>query len=141
LPCWHTMRATVSCLDSGCSAQVLIAIWTNYYLQVWDYTGLGYTRYNARDVCKEYLGYVSREAAVIARSSFFSGWLITFFFVFALFRCVVENKVLCNSLLLRLQVCLFLWSLDDLDSDLDVNSDVWTRLILAHSMQMICFLV
>ncbi|KAI4964523.1 hypothetical protein ZWY2020_005556 [Hordeum vulgare] len=40
---------------------------------VWDYTGLGYTRYNARDVCKEYLG------------------------------CVVENKVLCNSLLLRLQ--------------------------------------
>ena len=42
-------------------------------MQVWDYTGLGYTRYNARDVCKEYLG------------------------------CVVENKVLCNSLLLRLQ--------------------------------------
>ncbi|KAM0897963.1 hypothetical protein ACQ4PT_022232 [Festuca glaucescens] len=42
-------------------------------MQVWDYTGLGYTRYNARDVCKEHLG------------------------------CVVENKVLCNSLLLRLQ--------------------------------------
>ncbi|CAM0877845.1 unnamed protein product [Alopecurus aequalis] len=42
-------------------------------MQVWDYTGLGYTRYNARDVCKENLG------------------------------CVVENKVLCNSLLLRLQ--------------------------------------
>ncbi|KAL6893734.1 hypothetical protein ACP4OV_007832 [Aristida adscensionis] len=42
-------------------------------MQVWDYTGLGYTRYNARDVGKEYLG------------------------------CVVENKVLCNSLLLRLQ--------------------------------------
>uniref|UniRef100_A0A0D9W167 Ubiquinone biosynthesis monooxygenase COQ6, mitochondrial n=1 Tax=Leersia perrieri TaxID=77586 RepID=A0A0D9W167_9ORYZ len=40
---------------------------------VWDYTGLGYTRYSARDVGKEYLG------------------------------CVVENKVLCNSLLLRLQ--------------------------------------
>ncbi|TVU44030.1 hypothetical protein EJB05_03454 [Eragrostis curvula] len=40
---------------------------------VWDYTGLGYTRYNARDVGKEHLG------------------------------CVVENKVLCNSLLLRLQ--------------------------------------
>ncbi|XP_039831472.1 ubiquinone biosynthesis monooxygenase COQ6, mitochondrial-like isoform X5 [Panicum virgatum] len=44
-------------------------------MQVWDYTGLGYTRYNARDVGKEYLG------------------------------CVVENKVLCNSLLLRLQKC------------------------------------
>ncbi|XP_078169894.1 uncharacterized protein LOC144564207 isoform X1 [Carex rostrata] len=42
-------------------------------MQVWDYTGLGYTRYNARDVGKEYLG------------------------------CVVENKVLCNSLLLSLQ--------------------------------------
>ncbi|XP_015632146.1 uncharacterized protein [Oryza sativa Japonica Group] len=42
-------------------------------MQVWDYTGLGYTRYSARDVGKEYLG------------------------------CVVENKVLCNSLLLRLQ--------------------------------------
>ncbi|XP_062212960.1 uncharacterized protein LOC133913740 [Phragmites australis] len=42
-------------------------------MQVWDYTGLGYTRYNARDVGKEHLG------------------------------CVVENKVLCNSLLLRLQ--------------------------------------
>ncbi|KQK12237.1 ubiquinone biosynthesis monooxygenase COQ6, mitochondrial isoform X1 [Brachypodium distachyon] len=42
-------------------------------MQVWDYTGLGYTRYNARDVGKQYLG------------------------------CVVENKVLCNSLLLRLQ--------------------------------------
>ncbi|XP_015690202.1 ubiquinone biosynthesis monooxygenase COQ6, mitochondrial isoform X1 [Oryza brachyantha] len=42
-------------------------------MQVWDYTGLGYTRYSARDVAKEYLG------------------------------CVVENKVLCNSLLLRLQ--------------------------------------
>ncbi|XP_020261879.1 ubiquinone biosynthesis monooxygenase COQ6, mitochondrial isoform X2 [Asparagus officinalis] len=42
-------------------------------MQVWDYTGLGYTRYNARDVGKECLG------------------------------CVVENKVLCNSLLLSLQ--------------------------------------
>ncbi|KAG6484246.1 hypothetical protein ZIOFF_061041 [Zingiber officinale] len=42
-------------------------------MQVWDYTGLGYTRYCARDVGKEYLG------------------------------CVVENKVLCNSLLLSLQ--------------------------------------
>ncbi|XP_020097824.1 ubiquinone biosynthesis monooxygenase COQ6, mitochondrial [Ananas comosus] len=41
-------------------------------MQVWDYTGLGYTRYNARDVGKDYLG------------------------------CVVENKVLCNSLLLSL---------------------------------------
>ncbi|OEL15310.1 Ubiquinone biosynthesis monooxygenase COQ6, mitochondrial, partial [Dichanthelium oligosanthes] len=46
-------------------------------MQVWDYTGLGYTRYDAKDVGKEYLG------------------------------CVVENKVLCNSLLLRLQVRLF----------------------------------
>ncbi|XP_072970700.1 uncharacterized protein [Typha angustifolia] len=42
-------------------------------MQVWDYTGLGYTRYNARDVGKDFLG------------------------------CVVENKVLCNSLLLCLQ--------------------------------------
>ncbi|KAK3148810.1 hypothetical protein QOZ80_3AG0208990 [Eleusine coracana subsp. coracana] len=42
-------------------------------MQVWDYTGLGYTRYNARDVGKEHLG------------------------------CVVENKVLCNSLLLCLK--------------------------------------
>ncbi|KAG0447253.1 hypothetical protein HPP92_028454, partial [Vanilla planifolia] len=42
-------------------------------MQVWDYTGLGYTRYNARDVDKDYLG------------------------------CVVENKVLCNSLLSSLQ--------------------------------------
>ncbi|XP_038978665.1 ubiquinone biosynthesis monooxygenase COQ6, mitochondrial-like isoform X1 [Phoenix dactylifera] len=42
-------------------------------MQVWDYTGLGYTRYNARDVGKECLG------------------------------CVVENKVLGNSLLLCLQ--------------------------------------
>lgn len=42
-------------------------------MQVWDYTGLGYTRYDARDVGKDYLG------------------------------CVVENKVLCNSLLLSLQ--------------------------------------
>ncbi|KAH7573076.1 hypothetical protein JRO89_XS03G0063500 [Xanthoceras sorbifolium] len=38
-------------------------------MQVWDYTGLGYTRYNARDVNKEVLG------------------------------CVVENKVLHSSLL------------------------------------------
>ncbi|KAK9288080.1 hypothetical protein L1049_016527 [Liquidambar formosana] len=38
-------------------------------MQVWDYTGLGYTRYNARDANKEVLG------------------------------CVVENKVLHNSLL------------------------------------------
>jgi hypothetical protein len=35
-------------------------------LQVWDYTGLGYTRYNARDVCKENLGYVLKEAAGIS---------------------------------------------------------------------------
>lgn len=42
-------------------------------MQVWDFTGLGYTRYDARDVGKECLG------------------------------CVVENKVLCNSLLLSLQ--------------------------------------
>ncbi|XP_020160453.1 uncharacterized protein [Aegilops tauschii subsp. strangulata] len=27
-------------------------------MQVWDYTGLGYTRYSARDVGKEYLGFV-----------------------------------------------------------------------------------
>ncbi|AQK61732.1 uncharacterized isoform X1 [Zea mays] len=50
-------------------------------MQVWDYTGLGYTRYNARDVGKEHLG------------------------------CVVENKVLCNSLLLRLQE-----ELDDIEN-------------------------
>eukprot|EP00262_Sarcandra_glabra_P000168 TRINITY_DN10253_c0_g1_i1.p1 TRINITY_DN10253_c0_g1~~TRINITY_DN10253_c0_g1_i1.p1 ORF type:complete len:455 (+),score=81.93 TRINITY_DN10253_c0_g1_i1:169-1533(+) len=43
-------------------------------MQVWDYTGLGYTRYNARDVEKEILG------------------------------CVVENKVLHSSLLSCLQV-------------------------------------
>lgn len=42
-------------------------------MQVWDYTGLGYTRYNARDVGKECLG------------------------------CVVENKVLSSSLLSSLQ--------------------------------------
>lgn len=42
-------------------------------MQVWDYTGLGYTRYNARDVDKEVLG------------------------------CVVENKVLLRSLLSCLQ--------------------------------------
>ncbi|GAB4843090.1 Putative ubiquinone biosynthesis monooxygenase [Ancistrocladus abbreviatus] len=42
-------------------------------MQVWDYTGLGYTSYNAGDVNKEALGYV------------------------------VENKVLHRSLLLRLQ--------------------------------------
>uniref|UniRef100_A0A804P699 Coenzyme Q6, monooxygenase n=1 Tax=Zea mays TaxID=4577 RepID=A0A804P699_MAIZE len=52
-----------------------------YNWQVWDYTGLGYTRYNARDVGKEHLG------------------------------CVVENKVLCNSLLLRLQE-----ELDDIEN-------------------------
>ncbi|KAL8483362.1 hypothetical protein ACS0TY_026169 [Phlomoides rotata] len=42
-------------------------------MQVWDYTGLGYTRYNARDISKEVLG------------------------------CVVENKVLHKSLLSCLQ--------------------------------------
>ncbi|KAL6532222.1 putative ubiquinone biosynthesis monooxygenase [Orobanche gracilis] len=42
-------------------------------MQVWDYTGLGYTRYNARDINKQVLG------------------------------CVVENKVLHNSLLSSLQ--------------------------------------
>ncbi|CBI38241.3 unnamed protein product, partial [Vitis vinifera] len=42
-------------------------------MQVWDYTGLGYTRYNARDVDKEVLG------------------------------CVVENKVLHSSLLSCIQ--------------------------------------
>ncbi|XP_022722758.1 ubiquinone biosynthesis monooxygenase COQ6, mitochondrial-like isoform X2 [Durio zibethinus] len=42
-------------------------------MQVWDYTGLGYTKYNARDANKEVLG------------------------------CVVENKVLLSSLLSRLQ--------------------------------------
>ncbi|PRQ17534.1 putative FAD-binding domain, ubiquinone biosynthesis hydroxylase UbiH/COQ6 [Rosa chinensis] len=42
-------------------------------MQVWDYTGLGYTRYDARDVHKEYLG------------------------------CVVENKVLHSSLLSCMQ--------------------------------------
>ncbi|GLJ08108.1 hypothetical protein SUGI_0081450 [Cryptomeria japonica] len=42
-------------------------------MQVWDYTGWGYTRYNARDVGKQVLGYV------------------------------VENKVLHNALLLCLQ--------------------------------------
>ncbi|KAF4354801.1 hypothetical protein F8388_018005 [Cannabis sativa] len=42
-------------------------------MQVWDYTGLGYTKYNARDVDKEFLG------------------------------CVVENKVLQSSLLSCIQ--------------------------------------
>ncbi|XP_028773499.1 ubiquinone biosynthesis monooxygenase COQ6, mitochondrial [Neltuma alba] len=42
-------------------------------MQVWDYTGLGYTRYDARDVNKEVLG------------------------------CVVENKVLHNALLSRVE--------------------------------------
>ncbi|XP_048319776.2 uncharacterized protein LOC107430222 isoform X2 [Ziziphus jujuba] len=42
-------------------------------MQVWDYTGLGYTRYNARDANKEVLG------------------------------CVVENRVLLSSLLSCLQ--------------------------------------
>ncbi|EYU31732.1 hypothetical protein ABFS82_07G059500 [Erythranthe guttata] len=42
-------------------------------MQVWDYTGLGYTKYNARDINKEVLG------------------------------CVVENKVLHRSLLSGLQ--------------------------------------
>lgn len=42
-------------------------------MQVWDYTGLGYTKYNARDVNKEILG------------------------------CVVENKVLHSSLLSCMQ--------------------------------------
>lgn len=42
-------------------------------MQVWDYTGLGYTRYNARDVNKEVLG------------------------------CVVENKVLVRSLSMCVQ--------------------------------------
>ncbi|KAJ7979674.1 Ubiquinone biosynthesis monooxygenase COQ6, mitochondrial [Quillaja saponaria] len=42
-------------------------------MQVWDYTGLGYTRYNARDIHKEVLG------------------------------CVVENKVLHSSLLSCIQ--------------------------------------
>ncbi|KAM6557626.1 hypothetical protein CsatB_004645 [Cannabis sativa] len=42
-------------------------------MQVWDYTGLGYTKYNARDADKEFLG------------------------------CVVENKVLQSSLLSCIQ--------------------------------------
>lgn len=42
-------------------------------MQVWDYTGLGYTKYDARDVDKEVLG------------------------------CVVENKVLHSSLLSRIE--------------------------------------
>ncbi|XVF65096.1 hypothetical protein PTKIN_Ptkin09bG0219300 [Pterospermum kingtungense] len=42
-------------------------------MQVWDYTGLGYAKYNARDADKEVLG------------------------------CVVENKVLLSSLLSRIQ--------------------------------------
>ncbi|KAI3469926.1 hypothetical protein Pfo_026589 [Paulownia fortunei] len=46
-------------------------------MQVWDYTGLGYTRYNARDINKEVLG------------------------------CVVENKVLHKSLLSCLQNAAF----------------------------------
>jgi ubiquinone biosynthesis monooxygenase Coq6 len=78
-----------------------------YNWQVWDYTGLGYTRYNARDVGKEYLGYALIKAVIIFYLLIFfvSGHI--FLFVFVLLRCVVENKVLCNSLLLRLQVCLF----------------------------------
>lgn len=84
-----------------------LTIWA-YNWQVWDYTGLGYTRYNARDVGKEYLGYALIKAVIIFYLLIFffvSGHI--FLFVFALLRCVVENKVLCNSLLLRLQVCLF----------------------------------
>ncbi|KAL0414130.1 UNVERIFIED_CONTAM: Ubiquinone biosynthesis monooxygenase COQ6, mitochondrial [Sesamum radiatum] len=46
-------------------------------MQVWDYTGFGYTRYNARDINKEILG------------------------------CVVENKVLHRSLLSCLQSTAF----------------------------------
>ncbi|XP_051146073.1 uncharacterized protein LOC127261752 [Andrographis paniculata] len=46
-------------------------------MQVWDYTGLGYTRYNAKDINKEVLG------------------------------CVVENKVLHRSLLACLQEATF----------------------------------
>jgi ubiquinone biosynthesis monooxygenase Coq6 len=76
---------------------------------VWDYTGLGYTRYNARDVGKEYLGYVLVGEAI--NFLIFLFYLVSgsylFPFMLTLFRCVVENKVLCNSLLLRLQVCLF----------------------------------
>ncbi|GMH31225.1 hypothetical protein Nepgr_033068 [Nepenthes gracilis] len=48
-------------------------------MQVWDYTGMGYTRYNAGDVDKEALG------------------------------CVVENKVLHSSLLLCLKDTDFQW--------------------------------
>lgn len=47
-------------------------------MQVWDYSGFGYTRYHARDVGKEYLG------------------------------CVVENMVLCDALLSCLQKLDFL---------------------------------
>ncbi|GER44513.1 ubiquinone biosynthesis monooxygenase COQ6 [Striga asiatica] len=47
-------------------------------MQVWDYSGLGYTRYSARDINKEVLG------------------------------CVVENKVLHQSLLSSLQDAAFL---------------------------------
>jgi ubiquinone biosynthesis monooxygenase Coq6 len=77
-----------------------------YNWQVWDYTGLGYTRYNARDVGKEHLGYAIIKATAIFYLYFFVSGHI-FLFVFVSLRCVVENKVLCNSLLLRLQVCLF----------------------------------
>lgn len=41
-----------------------LTIWA-YNWQVWDYTGLGYTRYNARDVGKEYLGYALIKAVII----------------------------------------------------------------------------
>jgi len=43
----------------------MIIVCFTYEWQVWDYTGLGYTRYNARDVGKEYLGYALTKAAVI----------------------------------------------------------------------------
>lgn len=48
-----------------------------YNWQVWDYTGLGYTRYNARDVGKEYLGYALIKTAVIIYL-FFIRWFISF---------------------------------------------------------------
>lgn len=39
--------------ENICSIDVLCF---DDFLQVWDYTGLGYTRYNARDINKEVLG-------------------------------------------------------------------------------------
>ena len=55
---WHHSSSLVITM-------ILDILLTSYGWQAWDYTGLGYTRYNARDVGKEYLGYALTKAAVI----------------------------------------------------------------------------